>query len=194
MSDITPNPTPEPISDSTPDSTSSVPDAISFEEAIDLTQSLLMQMEQGTLPDTELETALTTLVSSENGARGFFVTYLSDDRSLADQPSSAVIQALKSFPDVVSDLLVKNLAMSTAMAITHRRNQDEAMAQGSDRVRRRTLNLIQLTQLPEVAQRAKKLYESATTGIGDYQLFLARWGYDAEQRLAIQRAMERVVS
>lgn len=163
-------------------------EAVTFERAIALTQNLLVQLEQG-LPEPEIQSAITTLVSTENGARGFFVTYLTDDRPFADQPSDAIIKALQTSPAIVSELLVKNLAMSAGMAIAHRRNSNEDMAQGSDRVQRRTANLIQRVQLPEVAQKSAQLQASAETGVGEYQTFLERWGYDAEQRQQIAQVM-----
>lgn len=169
------------------------PEDISFEDAIALTQSLLTQMEQGNLSDAEIEAAIAALVSNMNGARGFFVTYLSDERAIADQPSEAVMQALQTSPEIVSDLLVKNLAMSSAMAITHRRNGNEEMAQGSERVRSRTAHLIEKLQLAAVVEKAQKLHESASTGLGEYKAFLDRWGYDAEQRQVIQRSMEGAI-
>jgi hypothetical protein len=158
-----------------------------FEQAIALTQSFLDQLDR--LSEPEIQQTITQLVSSENGARGFFVTYLSDDRPFADQPSEGVIKALKSSPVIVAELLVKNLAMSAAMAVAHRRNQDEAMAQGSDRVQRRTQGLIDRLKLAEVSQKALQLRQSAITGSGAYELFLDRWGYDAEQRQRIEQVM-----
>lgn len=166
---------------------------VTFEQAIALTQSLLTQMEQGKLSEAEIGEAIATLVSSMNGARGFFVTYLADERAIADHPSEAVMQALQSSPEIVADLLVKNLAMSSAMAITHRRNGDEPMAQGSDRVRSRTAYLIEKLQLAAVVEKAQKLHESASTGLGEYKAFLDRWGYDAEQRQVIQQSMEGAI-
>jgi hypothetical protein len=171
----------------------SVPEEVSFEQAIALTQSLLTHLEQDTLSDAEVGQAIAALVGSMNGARGFFVTYLSDERSVADQPSETVVQALQSSPEIVADLLVKNLAMSSAMAITHRRNGNEPMAQGSDRVRSRTAQLIEKIQLAAVTEKAQKLHESASTGLGEYKAFLDRWGYDAEQRQVIQRMMEGAI-
>jgi hypothetical protein len=171
-----------------------VPDHVTFEQAIALTQSLLAELEQGTLADADLNASIAALVGSENGARGFFVTYLTDDRPFADHPTEAVVQALASSPEIVSELLIKNLAMSTAMAIAHRHNQNEVMAQGSDHVQRRTLHLLRLTQLQESAQKAQALHESATTGIGDYQAFLDRWNYDAEQRQQIAEVVRAVVN
>lgn len=166
---------------------------MTFEEAIAQTQVLMEQFKQEILSEAELETAIAQLVSTENGARGFFVTYLSDPQSPADQPTPAIVQGLQSSPEMVADLLVKNLAMSAAMAITHRRNGNEDMAQGSDRVRSRTAHLIQLLQSPQIAARARNLHESTVTGEGDYHGFLKRWGYDAEQRQVIQQAIEAVI-
>ncbi|NJR39735.1 MAG: hypothetical protein HC781_14075 [Leptolyngbyaceae cyanobacterium CSU_1_4] len=165
-------------------------DAITFEQAIALTQTLLTQMEQ--LSEPEIQAAITTLVLTQDGARGFFVTYLTDDRPLADQPTNAVVKALQTSPALVAELLVKNLAMSTAIAIAHRRNSNEVMARGSDRVQRRTTALIQRVQMPEVAEKAAQLQASAETGGGEYESFLERWGYDTEQRQRIAQVMGEI--
>ncbi len=170
-----------------------IPEAISFEEAIALTQSILTEMEQGTLSESEVDPTIAALAASENGARGFFVTYLTDPRSLGDHPSDGVVQGLRSSPEIVSELLVKNLAMSTAMILAHTRNQNPQMAQGSERVQRRTAHLIQLIQLPPVQTKIHSLLESIASGAGQYQSFLDRWGYDAEQRQAIAQALQSVV-
>lgn len=171
-----------------------VPQDMSFEQAIALTEHLLNQVEQGVLVDGEVEEAIAALVRSESGARGFFVTYLAGGSSLADHPTPPVIRALQSAPGMVSELLLKNLAMSTAMAITHRRNQKEDLAAGSDRVHHRTQQLIQMTQLPDFPAKAQHLLNSALTGEGEYQSFLDRWGYDAEQRQAIVQILKTVTS
>ena len=169
------------------------PAAVTFEEAIALTQSMLSQIEAGKLSPTETATALAALVKSENGARGFFVTYLTDSRSLADNPSSAVVQALRCAPEIVAELLVKNLAMSAAMAVTHRRHQNEAMANQSERVQLRTMRLIELVDIPYVQELSQRLWDSVTGGEGSYKAFLERWGYDAEQLQVIQQALVPVI-
>lgn len=171
-----------------------VPDPISFEEAIALTQSILVEIEQATLSESEIDRTIAALAASENGARGFFVTYLTDTRSLADHPSNAVVQGLRSSPEIVSELLVKNLAMSTAMILTHTSNQNLEMAQGSERVQRRTMRLIDLVQLPIVQTKLQTLSESIAAGTGVYQSFLKRWGYDADQQNAIQEVLQKVIA
>lgn len=168
----------------------SVPETISFEEAIALSQELLSQVEAGQLSEAEIETAIASLVKTQNGARGFFVTYLTDNRPLADEPTPAVFGALETAPETVPELLVKNTAMSSAMVVHHRRNGDEEMAASSERVRSRSVHLIQNLQIPALKTTAKELYNSATTGEGVYQEFLQRWGYDEEQRKAMSQALE----
>ncbi len=175
----------------TVESAFTVPDHISFQDAIALTQSLLDRAEQGQVSESILEQTIQALVRTENGARGFFVTYLSDNRPLIEQIIPVVVQALKTSPEVISPLLVKNLAMSTAMAITHRRNQNKDMAYGSDRVRSHTIALIQALPLSSLQEHADQLAASICTGTGDYQSFLERWGYDTEQKQAIYTALEQ---
>jgi hypothetical protein len=163
---------------------------ISFQEAIAFTRDLLHQITDETLSDVEIEQAIAQLVQTMNGARGFFVTYLTDDLPLADRPPSGVLAALKTAPETVAGLLVKNVAMSTAMAITHERQQHPEMAQHSLRVQRRSLLLLEQLQLPESNRELQKLSHCLNGGEGDYQTFLERWGYDMEQRQAIQSVLE----
>lgn len=165
---------------------------LTFDNAITLSQSLLSQAHTGKVSDAEIASQIAELVKTENGARGFFVTFLTSDASLADNPSDAVIQALRSSPEVVAKLLVKNLAMSTAQVLFHRRRQAEEMAQGSQRVQVRTARMINLVDLPEVKEEARQLINSATSG-GSYTAFLERWNYDAEQKQLICSALQEIV-
>jgi len=171
-----------------------VPNDITFENAIALTQKLIAQMETGELDSVQVEATVTQLVASKNGARGFFVAYFSEESPLADTPSEAILSALKTAPELVSELLVKNLAMSTAMAITHRRQHHESMAQGSDRMQRRSATFIQQLDNEYLREQLQKMRESALTGKGEAEaVFFQRWGYDEQQRSAIAQALENVI-
>jgi hypothetical protein len=169
-----------------------IPEAVTFEEAIALTQTLMYQLET-TGSTAETTEAIAQLVKTENGARGFFVTYLTSAGTLADNPTPEIIQALKESPDIVAELLVKNLAMSSAVAVSHRRDDNEPLAQGSDQVKIRTTRLIEQTELPQVRALALELRESAVTGAGTYKTFLQTWGYDAEQRDVICQVLDQVL-
>ncbi|MEB3882605.1 hypothetical protein [Lyngbya sp. CCY1209] len=170
----------------------SVPENVTFEGAIAIAGSLLDGRETETLSENEFAAAVSELVKSQNGARGFFVTYLTDDRAIADNASVSTRKALESSPEIVSELLVKNIAMSTAMAIYHRRQQNEEMTASSDRVRSRCSRLIRALNLPALQPRLQQLLESAETGEGTYGDFLKRWGYDAEQRNAIAESVRTI--
>lgn len=171
-----------------------VPDEVTFEQAIALTQTFLDEVAQGNLPEAVISQTTAALVSNQNGARGFFVTYLTGDSPLADQPSEAVLTGLRSQPELVADLLVKNLAMSTAMIMTHTCNQNPDLAIGSTRVQQRTDRLISLLHLIPVQIRLQQLLTAITTGSGADQAFLTRWGYDAEQQQSIQQALQRALT
>lgn len=172
-----------------------VPHHITFEEAIELTQNLINQMEKDEVAAQPLQETIMALVATENGARGFFVTYLTSDSPVADQPLEAVLAALNTSPEIVSELLVKNVAMSTAMGITHRRQDNETMAQGSDRVQKRSLNLIQQLNQPTAKQKAQQMRNAALTGEGKTEIaFFERWGYDQQQRNSIAQQLEKILS
>ncbi len=174
--------------------TLTVPADITFEQAIDQTQKLISARLEGEIDAQEFAQGVGFLVQSENGARGFFVTYLTLEHELADQPDEPLLHALQSAPEVVSELLVKNLVMSTAMGMTHRRNQEETLAQGSERVQRRTQGLMGLLALPQVRTKAQELSRNAAGEPGVYSDFLNRWGYDLEQKQAMQRVLQPLIA
>jgi len=169
----------------------SVPADLSFEQAIALSQTFLDQWAQNALPPGAIAQFVGDLVGSENGARGFFVTYLTDDRALADAPTPEILQGLERSPEVVAPLLVKNLAMSTAMAIAHQRADNPELAKGSERVQQRTLALLRHVCCLPLPQHLQALRTSIDTGKGVYQIFLEQWGYDAEQKAQIRHILEQ---
>ena len=169
-------------------------ESLSFPQAIALTQSLMEQIEAGKLNEDEIERQVASILKNKNGGRGFFVSYLTSDMSLADKPSTGIINGLKSSTELVSELLVKNLAMSSAMIIIHGRNNDIDNAEGSQKVYRRTKNLLQQLNCQENKEQLLELQRTIQTGNGEYQSFLKRWGYDAEQQKAIEKAIVNVLA
>jgi hypothetical protein len=167
-----------------------VPADVSFPQAIALAEEILA------LPtdDAVQERAIAALLQTANGARGFFVSFLTGESPLADTPTAGMIRALRSAPTIVADLMAKNLAMSTAMQLTHQANGDAEQAAGSARVQARSRTLIAALQLPALQTELQQLQDSASTNTGEYAEFLARWGYDAEQRRAIQQVVAAILA
>jgi hypothetical protein len=93
----------------------------------------------------------------------------------------------------VVDLTVRNLAMSTAMAVQHGRQGDDQQKVRSLRVQRRCSELLEWLDPTQVGQRLEVLLE-ATAGSGEDRAFLQRWGYDGEQIGAIASAIRTLGS
>lgn len=179
-----------------------VPSEVTFEQAMKLTRDLLAQIHTDNVDPCSLEAAIARLVSTKIGARGFFVTYLTDDSPInspvkdggnqgnVDEPHVIILNALRQPSEIVADLLVKNLIMSSAMAIAHQQRSDETMAASSKRVRSRTMLLIARLQLPHLQDLLNELQISLHGEEGLYQAFLERQKYDSQQRQAIQTAVE----
>jgi hypothetical protein len=173
---------------------SSFPESISFSEAIAATQSLMNQINSHKLREVEVQQRVSSMLSSKNGGRGFFVAYLTSNMSLADNPCRGVLNGLKSAAEMSSELLVKNLAMSSAMVITHRHNNDSENVAGSEKVCRRTSNLIQQLNLQLIQKKLREMQNTIKNGSGKYQDFIERWDYSSEQKKAIQDAISKLLT
>ncbi len=162
---------------------------LTFEQAITATENLLSRTD---LSPTALESAIAELLQTYNGARGFWVAYLTGDWELGDY--TPLINALRAIPEPSAELMVKNVAMSTAMAIAHQRSGDLDSARSSQKVAQRSLKVLQMWQSDTAKAIAQAMYDSAV-GKGDaYAEFLAKWGYDAEQRAKIAEALGVLLS
>jgi predicted regulator of Ras-like GTPase activity (Roadblock/LC7/MglB family) len=171
-----------------------VPANIKFDEAIDLTQTFLMQLKKNELTSSQIQDFVSALVRSANGARGFFVTYLTAADPICDEPRSEIIAALQATPEIAADLLVKNMAMSTAQQIYHQRRNDPDMAASSAIVAARTTKIIQQLNLPQIQELCRELVTTIQTGTGTYSEFLTRWGYDDEQKNSIEQVVSQLAS
>jgi hypothetical protein len=164
---------------------------IDFQEAIGLASQWLEEWEQDELSDEVLAERVGDLVSSRDGARGFFVVAMAGEGPLLDRKPEALIQRLRQAGEGVVDLTARNLAMGTAMAVHHVRNKDGASAQASQRVSERSRALLRLLEPNLVKVRLESML-AGTRGEGEDVDFLKRWGYDSEQLDQIAAAIEAV--
>ena len=122
----------------------------------------------------------------------FFFAYINSEFEVSDNPSTGIIKGLQSSPEIVSNLLVKNLAMCTAVGVFHRRQGDLTAASGSDRVQRRTIDLIQKLNSDAVAQKLQQLEATIDNQSDIYQRFLDSQKYDDEQKEQIKNIISVV--
>jgi len=168
---------------------------LSFPAAMQQAGVLLALWEQGELSDEVLADRVGALVAERDGARGFFVVALPGDNPLMDRLPEPLVIQLRAAGAGVVDLSVRNLAMSTAMEWQHRQVGDEEQRAGSERVQGRSTELLRVLEPHAVKQRLERLLGAARGEAGadaDDLAFLERWGYNAEQRQAIARALEAV--
>ncbi|MFN9622687.1 MAG: hypothetical protein ACK587_07640 [Cyanobacteriota bacterium] len=159
-----------------------------FQEAMAISAEKIRLWDAGELSDEVLADAVGQLVSHRDGARGFFVVSLTGDSPLMDRLPEPLVFQLRLAGAGVVDLTVRNLAMSTAMAVHHRRQQDASLLNGSLRVRARSGEL--LTQLdPSLVKEKLESLLDGLKGEGEEQAFFERWSYDAEQRQEIKDAL-----
>lgn len=173
-----------------------VPEDMTFEGAIALSQQLLAEGKRAEPEqwDEVIQSVLPKLLKTRNGARGFFVTFLTQGNDLADDPSPALVDALRSEPEAVADLMVKNLAMSSAMTVMHQRQGNTDHLDGSRNVQARSRTLIHRLNLPELSTKVKALWATLHGEGGEYADFLDKWNYDEEQRAEIRQVVEPLVN
>jgi hypothetical protein len=165
---------------------------IKFAAAIELTQQFVLQLQANELTPEQIEKFVSDLVQTTEGARGFFVGYLTSNEAIADQLNTNMVKGLASHPEVVADLLIKNLAMSTAQNLHFLRESQADMAANSATVAARSAQLITALQLPLCKEITLQILEAIRTGTGVYTDFLVRWGYDTEQKQAIEAALIKI--
>jgi hypothetical protein len=163
---------------------------IKFAAAIELTQQFVLQLQDESLTPEQVQNFVADLVATQEGARGFFVGYLTNSLAVVDKIHPGIILGLASQPAVVADLLAKNLAMSTAQNLHFSRENQADMAANSATVAQRSRQLIDALQMPEIKVISQQIIAAIRTGAGDYVEFLERWGYDTEQKEAIDQALQ----
>ena len=162
----------------------------SFKQAMNVTILWCNSWEKDELSDEVLADRIGELLKTIEGARGFFVVSLSIDCPLMDRLPEPLIFQLRSSGQIVVDLTVKNLAMSSAMVIEHQKNNNSQQMQ-SERIRIRCIELLKLLDSNKVKTRLEILLEG-TKGNGKDLEFLNRWGYSNEQKQAISKSIYEV--
>lgn len=186
---------------------STTPSQDRFVESMQQTGAWLASWVAGELSDEVLADRVAGLLRDRDGARGFFVVTMTSEIPLLDRQPEALLQALRQAGEAVVDLTVRNLVMSSAMAVHHARNHDRDQCEGSQKVQRRGWEL--LAQLrPELVLRRLEPMLAATRLKAEHDdpelspglpeavvedlAMLRRWQYDHDQLTAIAAALERV--
>jgi hypothetical protein len=195
---------------------------ISFEHAVHDSAQLLGQIEANRLQDSQITDSVAALVQSLAGARGFFVTYLTDESKIGETHPEPIVEGLSRSPEIVNDLIAKNLVMSSSMALTHERNGADDLLTGSQRVTRRCMSLAErlrsdnlqvnfdsmLAAIESLLAKRDDGFDVESTlsaysfGVGgkissemkaEYETFLHKWRYDSGQLKSARANVQTVL-
>ncbi|CAE8584298.1 unnamed protein product [Polarella glacialis] len=183
--------------------------AASFMASASYAGSLCAALEAGKSGE-EYSVRLAAMLAHSDGARGFFVTYLTEPslETLADSPSGLsplVVEALRGVDTtVITSLAIMNVAMPTATALAHEANGDLELAQNSARTARRGSRVLQVLANDQstgpatrseldACRAAAAAWPETAAGDTQWRPFFKRWRYGENQLRAIGEALDQVL-
>lgn len=173
----------------------------SFMESVHHAETILRDTSAG-VSDTQLG-LVSTMLRTSNGARGLFVTLLSDERVLlADGELPGEMVDVLTLPDgteeereTVRVLIAKNVFMASSMVVHYRRSDEEEKRTGSELTRDRGKRVAKACAEKDEGLRTilGEMLAGAEEGQGQFVAFLQKWGYDDEQKEAGARSLREVL-
>ena len=110
---------------------------LSFEQALNAASIWCNDWDKGELSEHVLAERIYELLTNINGARGFFVISLSSDSPLMDRLPDPLIYKFREFGEIIVDLTVKNLIMSSAQIVIHDRENNLEYKSNSENISER---------------------------------------------------------
>ena len=162
-----------------------------FEEALNAASLWCNAWDIEELSDEVLADRVSELLETKEGARAFFVISLSSKSPLMDRIPEPLLIQLRNAGELVVDLTVRNLAMSTAMSLHHQREESADLQIGSERIKERCIELLRKLEPSKVKARLEVLL-AGTKGKGSDIEFLDHWKYDSQQKNAIAKSINSV--
>lgn len=117
----------------------------SFTQAINISAKWCKEWGEDLLSEEVLADRIAELIKTRNGIRGFFAYALSDkDCFLLDKLPFSLIYKLNEGGDAVAEIVVKNLIMSSAQIIFHRRDNNHEYEITSENISNRCKGILRL--------------------------------------------------
>ena len=130
----------------------------SFMQAINVSAQWCKEWGEDLLSEEVLADRIAELTKTRNGLRGFFAYALSDKNCfLLDKLPFSLIYKLNEGGDVVAEIVVKNLIMSSAQIIIHRRDNNHEYEITSENIADRCKAILRLLETKSVAKSINKV-------------------------------------
>ena len=119
----------------------------SFTQAINISAQWCKEWEEDLLSEEVLADRIAELIKTKKGLRGFFAYALSDKNCfLLDKLPFSLIFKLNEGGDPVTEIVVKNLIMSSAQIIIHRRENNNEYEINSENISERCKAILKLLE------------------------------------------------
>ena len=119
----------------------------SFTQAINISAKWCKEWGEDLLSEEVLADRIAELIKTKNGLRGFFAYALSDkDCLLLDKLPFSLIFKLNEGGDAVVEIIVKNLIMSSAQVLIHRRDNNHGYEITSENISERCKAILRLLE------------------------------------------------
>ena len=119
----------------------------SFIQAINISAQWCKEWEEDLLSEEVLADRIAELIKTKNGLRGFFAYALSDrDCFLLDKLPFSLMYKLNEGGDAVVEIVVRNLIMSSAQIIIHRRENNHEYEIKSENISDRCKAILRLLE------------------------------------------------
>ena len=133
----------------------------SFTQAINISAQWCKEWGEDLLSQEVLADRIAELIKTRNGLRGFFAYALSDkDCFLLDKLPFSLIFKLNDGGDAIVEIVVKNLIMSAAQIIFHRRANNHEYEISSENISNRCKCILRLLETKLVTKTVNKVLKN----------------------------------
>ena len=157
----------------------------SFTQAINISAQWCKDWGEDLLSEEVLADRIAELIKTKNGLRGFFAYALSDkDCFLLDKLPFSLIFKLNEGGVAVAEIVVKNLIMSTAQIIIHRRENNHEYEIRSENISVRCKSILRMLDTNLVTQSVNKVLKELDNMGNSFDNSIK---YDSEQKEFIKK-------
>jgi len=158
---------------------------VSFTHAINISAKWCKEWGEDLLSEEVLADRIAELIKTKNGLRGFFAYALSDkDCLLLDKLPFSLIFKLNEAGDTVVKIMVKNLIMSSAQIIFHRRDNNHEYEISSENISDRCKAILRLLETNLVTNTINQALRNLETMGNSFDNSIK---YDSEQKEFIKK-------
>ena len=161
----------------------------SFTQAINISAEWCKEWSEDILSEEVLADRISELIKTRNGLRGFFAYALSDkDCLLLDKLPYSLIYKLNEGGDAVTEIVVKNLIMSSAQIIIHRRDNNHEYEITSENISDRCKAILRLLETKSVTKSVNQVLRDLDDMGNSFDNSVK---YDSEQKEFIKKLLPK---